>query len=147
MNIVFAQVEGLLRMPDHRRVRRVEHVQLLLAERPLEDLGRERRPAHAEQHERLELRARALRELGDLAGTLPHPPRLVEPTEPLVLVGAGPDRRVAGPDSLDQFLLRRDRHQAGASCPRFDRIPSSSSSNESANFCTPSRSSVSVTSS
>ena len=53
------QIEGLLRMPDHRRVRRVEHVQLLLAERPLEDLGRERRPAHAEQDERVELRARA----------------------------------------------------------------------------------------
>jgi len=121
-------------------------MQLLLAERPLEDLGRERRAAHPEQDERVEFRARLLCELGDLADALQHPSRLVEPTEPLVLAGAGPDRRVAGPDPLDELLLRCDA-QAGASCPRFDRIPSSSSSNESANFCTPSRSSVSVTSS
>src|SRR6266550_370735 len=39
-----------------------------------------------------------------------------------------------------------DRH-AVASAPRLARIPSSSSSNESLNFCTPSRSSVSDTSS
>src|SRR3954447_18924989 len=134
-------------MPDHRGVRRVEHVQLLLSERPLEDLGRERRTTHAEQDERVELRARLLREAGQLADPLQLPTRLVEPAEPLVLVGAGPDRRVAGPDPLDELLVRRDAHQAGASCPRLDWIPSSSSSNESANFCTPSRSSVLVTSS
>jgi hypothetical protein len=36
---------------------------------------------------------------------------------------------------------------AGASSPRFAWIPSSSSSKESENFCTPSRSSTSTTSS
>ena len=50
---------------------------------------------------------------------------------------------VAHPAQADHPQL----HQAGASSARFERIPSSSSANESANFCTPSSSSVATTSS
>ena len=142
------EVEGLLGVPDHLRVRRVEHVQVVQAERPFQHLWCERRAAHPEQDERVEPRARRLRELDDVAGPLQHALRLVEPAQPPILVGAGPDRRVASPDPLDEVLLRGDRHRyAGASSPRFARMPSSSSVNESMNFWTPSRSSVSVTSS
>ena len=109
-------------------------------------LGRERRAAHAE-HDHVVDRARRddlVRELEHLVQLLQHPLRLVEPAEPLRLVGAGPDGRVARPDPLDD--VRGDGH-ATASVSRFSAIPCLSSTNESMNFCTPSRSSVSVTSS
>src|SRR5207247_3308575 len=60
------EVEQLLGMPDHRRMRRVENVEALASERALQDLGRERGAAHAEQDERLEARPRLLCELADL---------------------------------------------------------------------------------
>ena len=56
------------------------------------------------------------------------------------------DRRAFARDLVVQLDLRRLAH-AGASCPRLDSMPSSSSVNESMNFWTPSRSSVSETSS
>ena len=81
-----------------------------------------------------------------LVEALEHPGGLVEPAEPLRLVCAGPDGRVARPDPVDE-LDSFQRAHAGASCSRFDSMPSSSSVNESMNFWTPSRSSVSLTSS
>jgi hypothetical protein len=140
------QVEELGRVPQHRRVRRVEHVQALHAERALEHLRRQRRAAHAEQHAGLELPPRLVCEHAQLADSLLHALRLVEPAEPPLLAGVGPDRRVARPDALDELLVGRDDHQAGASAPRFAWMPSLSCSSESANFCTPSSSSVLVTS-
>ncbi len=62
--------------------------------------------------------------------------RLVEPAEPLRLVFPGPDGGVALPDPLDEVV-----HAAIAFC--FTAMPSRISANESANFCTPSCSSVS----
>ena len=135
----------MLRVANHRRMGRVEHVQALDAERPLQHLRGERRPPHAEQDERLEARSRVAGELVQLADPLLHPLGLVEPPQPLVLVGTSPDGRVPAPDTLDELLLGDDRHQACANSPRFALIPSISSSNESENFCTPSRSSVSTT--
>src|SRR4030095_6928592 len=82
-------------------------------------------------------------ELQNIVQLLQHAARLVEPAEPLRLVGAGPEGRVARPDPLNE--IRRDGH-AAASTARFSAIPCLSSTNESVNFCTPSRSSVSVTS-
>ena len=115
-------------------------------ERPPHHLGRERRAAHAE-HDDVVDRARrddVVREREHVVELLQHALRLVEPAEPLRLVAAGPDGRVARPDPLDD--VGRDGH-AAASASRFSAIPCFSSANESMNFCTPSRSSVSVTSS
>ena len=84
-----------------------------------------------------------VRELQKQVDVLAHAPRLVEPAEPLRLVGAGPERRIARPDPLDDLRVRH----AAASAPRFARTSSMIWSNESANFCTPSASIVSTTSS
>ena len=83
------------------------------------------------------------RELQQQVDVLAHAPRLVEPAEPLRLVGARPQRRVAPPDPLDDLGVRH----AAASAPRFARTSSMIWSNESANFCTPSASIVSTMSS
>ena len=86
-------------------MRRVEDVEALGAERAAHHLGRERRAAHAE-HDDVVDRARRdhlVRELEHLVQLLQHPLRLVEPAEPLRLVGAGPDGRVARPDPLDDI--------------------------------------------
>src|SRR6266540_4236505 len=80
------------------------------AERALQDLWREARPAHAQQDKGLEVCAGGVREFPQLAYPLLHPLGLVEPAEPLVLVRAGPNRGVARPDALDELLLRRDCH-------------------------------------
>src|SRR5436189_3434756 len=104
-------------MPDHRRMRRVENVEALASERALQDLGRERGAAHAEQDERLEARPRLLCELADLDNPLLHPLGLVEPAEPPVFVRTGPERGVARPDALDELLLRGDGH------PRLTQAP------------------------
>src|SRR5207253_7484299 len=138
------QVVTLFETADRLRVRRVENVEAGGAKRLPEDLGREARAAHPEEDERGELRARRLSELAQLRRPLAHPPRLVEPAEPARLVAPGPDGRVTLPDPLEQL---GGLDQAATTCPSFSRMPSSSSSKESANFCTPSSSSVAVTSS
>jgi hypothetical protein len=139
------EVDRVLDRADRGRMRRVEHVEALDAEGPTEHLGREARAPHAEQDDRIEpLVGDGVGEGLELGDTLAHATRLVEPAEPLRLVGARPERRVALPDPVDQLCAFV---HAVASSPRFARTPSSSSSNESANFCTPSSSSVSVTSS
>ena len=135
------ELEAGFEPANRSRMRRVENVERLDLERPAEHLGREARAAHAEQHRVVELLARAGRERVQLVHLRPDPGDDVEPAEPTILVAAGPDGGVVGPDPLDE------RRHAVASSLRLARIPSSSSSNESANFCTPSRSSVSVTSS
>ncbi len=103
--------------------------------------GRERRAAHAEQDAVVELLGRGLREGVQLVDVDADARDDVEPAEPVILARVGPERSVVGPDPLD------DRRHAAASSARLARIPSSSSWNESANFCTPSASSVSTTSS
>ncbi len=130
-------------------MRRVQDLQVVALERSPKHLGREARPAHAEKDDRVELADCAAGELLELGHALAHPQRLVEPAEPAVLVAPGPERGVASPEALDQ-LGGRERGQlpqAGTSSPDFARMPSRSSAKESANFSTPSRSSVSVTSS
>ncbi len=138
-----AHVQRVLEATDRRGVRRLEHVEVLGAEQPAQHLGRETRAAHAEEHDVLV----AGRELGcarEVVALLAHALRLVEPAEPPRLVRSGPDGRIPRPDPLDQ--VRCDGHTA-ASASRFSAIPCFSSTNESVNFCTPSFSSVSVTSS
>ena len=85
-----------------RRMRRVEDVEALTRERAAQDLGREARPAHSEQDDVVGV-GRGFGQLTQLAEPLPHPQRLVEPPEPLGLVLAGPDGRVALPDALDEL--------------------------------------------
>ncbi len=85
--------------------------------------------------------------LGETANVLElllHVQRLVEPAEPVRFVAPGPDRGVPFPDALDQALAV---HCYAATASRFAFTPSSSSVNESENFCTPSFSSVATTSS
>jgi hypothetical protein len=137
-------VERVLQAPDRRRVGRVEDVEVLGLEQAPHHFGGETRSAHPEQDDVLDLDAGGV--LHQLVDTLAHPRRLVQPAEPLRLVGARPDRRIAFPDPLDQ-LGRSERAQAETSWPRFARMPSTSSSNESMNFWTPSSSSTRVTSS
>jgi hypothetical protein len=122
-------------------MRRIENVERLLAERPPDHLGRERRAAHPEQHDCIDLIRDGVRELHEQVDVLAHAPWLIEPAEPLRLVGARPQRRVAPPDPLDDLGVRH----AAASAPRFARTSSMIWSNESANFCTPSASIVSTT--
>ena len=127
-------------------MRRVEDVEALDPERAADHLRREARAAHAEQDDRVDVVVGdGIGERLELGDSFAHAARLVEPAEPLRLVAAGPDGRVPFPDPVDQ-LSAIGRH-AVASAPRFALTPSSSSANESANFCTPSSSSVSVTSS
>ena len=87
-------VELRLEIADRLRMRRVEDVERLLPKRAREHLGRERRAAHAEQHDRVEAVDDRVGELQQQVDVLPHAPRLVEPAEPLPLVRP-PSRRVA----------------------------------------------------
>src|SRR5581483_230479 len=114
------EVERIGEPADRLRVRRVEHVEPRRPEPAPYDLRGERGAAHPQQHEVVDLGDDAPREL--------------------------PDLRDALPDPLDELPCVSEA-QARTSSPRLARIPSSSSSNESENFSTPSRSSVSVTSS
>src|SRR5206468_10914546 len=104
-------------------------------------------PAHPERDDVVDRTRRddVTREIVDLVDLLEHPQWLVEPTEPLRLVAAGPDSRVPLPDSLDE--VSRDRAHTAASSLRFSAMPCLSSVKESLNFWTPSFSKVSVTSS
>ena len=87
---------------------RVEHVERDAAERP-PHLGGERRAAHAEQDDVVELLGRGAREGVQLVDVEPHAGDDVEPAEPAVLAGVGPERRVVGPDPLDETATSRRR--------------------------------------
>src|SRR5581483_10569905 len=160
------EVELCLELADRLRVRRVEDVERLLAKRAPQHLRRERRAAHAEEHDRVDPVDDRVRELQQQVDVLAHAPRLVEPAEPSRLVCARPERRVARPDAPYGFCSGAAKagtcasgrlrpayapgvpaHHAAASEPRLARIESTISSNESANFRTPSASSVATTSS
>ena len=143
-NSVRCQVELRLERADRPRMSRVEHVERLRPERLLEHLGRERRAAHPEQHDRVDLADQRVGELEQQVDVLAHPPGLVEPAEPLRLRPRPVQtRRVARPDPLDDLGSR----SRGARALRLAPMLSTISSNESMNFCTPSASSVAVTSS
>src|SRR5713101_7579348 len=115
-------------------MRRVENLEALDPEGAADHLRREARTAHAEQDDRVEVVVRdGVGERLELDDPFAHAARLVEPAEPLRLVGAGPNGRVSLPDPVDQLATVG---HAGASSPCFARTPSSSSANESANFCT-----------
>src|SRR5439155_14433855 len=101
-------VELLVEAGDRARMRRVEDVEALDAERAAEDLWREARAAHPEQDGVVEVPGKRL----VLVEPLEHPARLVEPPEPLRLVVPGPDSRVARPDpvnELDRFERAHER--------------------------------------
>src|SRR5207244_3424749 len=49
---------------------------------------------------------------------LQHPPRLVEPAQPVPLVGAGPDRGVASPDAVDELDRLERAHSRNSSTSR-----------------------------
>ncbi len=105
------EVDPILEPPDRARMRRVEHVQLVGRERAPDHLRGEARPAHPEQHDVLEVGLEPV----ELFQPLEHPPRLVEPAEPVALVRAAPDRRVTGPDpvdELDRFQRAHDRNSS-----------------------------------
>src|SRR5512133_3919610 len=91
-----AQVELLLETPNRSRVSRVEHVQPVRPERAADDLRRQARAAHPEQDDLVEVTWKSFQ----LVDPLEHARGLVEPAEPLGLVGAGPDGRIAGPDPV-----------------------------------------------
>ena len=124
-------------------MRRVEDVEALRAEEATQHFRREARAAHAEQHD-IAIARGGLRGSREVFSLLAHPLRLVEPAEPARLVPARPDGRVPRPDPLDDVGCDA---QTAASARRFSSMPCFSSTNESVNFCTPSFSSVSVTSS
>ena len=110
---------------SRRRMRGVEHLEAARVERALDHLGRKARTAHPEQDEGVDDpgRGQILDELEQVAHAAAHAHRLVQPAEPLRLVVAGPERRVAGPDALDH-LCGGD----GAHCTDW-RNGSTSSSN------------------
>jgi len=100
------EIEELEDVADHRGMRRVEDVEALGAERPLQHLRREARAAHPEQDAGVEpVLPRALGELG-LEDVLALQ-RRVEPAEPAVLVCVRPDALVARPDPADEIRGRR----------------------------------------
>src|SRR5688500_3047383 len=86
---------------NRARVRGVERLERVDAEEALHHLRREARTTHPEQAHAVELDSRE--QLDELVHTLVHAKRLVEPAEPLRLVTAGPDARVAAPDPVDEL--------------------------------------------
>src|SRR5205085_12317416 len=120
--------------------RRVEDVERLRVEHAAQHLGSEARAAHAEEDAVVEALRGLLGEADELGGLPLHPSRLLEPAEPPLLARRGPERGVPRPDPADDLGV------AGAhaltSSRLFERMPSMSSSNESANFWTPSSSST-----
>src|SRR5262249_7743470 len=130
--------------PDRARMRRVEDVEPVDAEAAPQHLRRERRAAHPAQDDVVDFVAERLGETANVVELLLDAQRLVEPAEPLRLAAVRPDGGIPLRDPPDQ-ALGVPRYAATAS--RLARTPSSSSANESENFCTPSRSSVRTTSS
>ena len=97
------EVERRLERADRGGMRRVEHVEAGRVERAPQHLGREARAAHPEQDDGVDpVGGDLLGERGELGHALAHAARLVEPAEPPRLVGAGPRRRVALPDPVDE---------------------------------------------
>ena len=125
-------------------MRRVEDVEPVDVEAAAQHLGGERRAAHPAEDDGVDLVVERLGDAADVLELLLDVQRLVEPAEPVRFVASGPDRGVPFPDPLDQALAV---HSYAATLSRFARTPSSSSANESENFCTPSFSSVATTSS
>src|SRR5205823_285397 len=109
------EVEALVRLPDRRRMRRVENLERARLERLREHVRREARAAHAEEDECVDHPGRG--------HVLDEAQEVLEPAEPLRLVAAGPERRVAGPDPLDQLCGGNRAH------PTSSTKPSTSSSN------------------
>jgi hypothetical protein len=103
------EVEVLGDPANGGRMRGVEDVEALVRKGPAQDLGREARPAHPEQHDVPEAGGRG-RELLQLRDPLTQARGLIEPAEPAVLVLAGPQRGVAPPDALDQLRGVHGRH-------------------------------------
>jgi hypothetical protein len=97
------EVERIGEPPDRLRMRCVEHVETRGAEPAPEHLGRERRAPHPEEHHVVDLGGDAAGELRDLPHALAHSQRLVEPAEPVGLVAARPDGRVALPGPFDDL--------------------------------------------
>src|SRR5581483_11458714 len=85
------EVEPRLEGGDRAGVRGVEDVEAVAAERAPEDLGRERRAAHPEQHDVVEQAGDVLDEREHDLDVLAPPAGLVEPAEPARLVAARPD--------------------------------------------------------
>ena len=138
------EVERLLERADRLRVRRVEDVEPVDREAAPQHLRGERRAAHPAQDDVVHLLLEVFCQADDAAEPLLDVERLVEPAEPVRLVAAGPRRRVALPDALDQTFAV---HRYAVTASHFARTPSSSSVKESENFATPSCSSVATTSS
>src|SRR5207247_4010775 len=110
-----------VRAPAYRRgMGCVEHLEELALEAAPQHLGGAARAPHAEQDDGVEVPGDAGREPLQLLHPLAHAQRLLEPTEPAVLVAPGPERRIAGPEALDQ-LGGRERGQ-GLGCDELARL-------------------------
>src|SRR4029079_12328243 len=120
------EVDGTLEPPDRLGVGRVEDVERLDVERPPQHLWRERGTAHAEQDTVVALLGRRLGKRVQLVDVCADGGNDVEPAQPAILARIGPERRVVGPDPLD------DRRHAAASSARLEAIPSRSSWNGAA---------------
>ena len=114
------EVERALGREHRTRIGRVEHVEpqpaLEVAERPAHDLGREARPAHAEQHRIGQpVTAAGLGEGPQLVGALEDLVGLGEPAEAVSDLGPRPtpERLVLAPDAACDVLLRRLAHALG----------------------------------
>ena len=123
------------------RMRRVEDVERLDAERAPEHLRREARAAHPEQDESSKRSIAASREGLDSTDVRI---RSGSSSQPSHFASSCPSRRSGrAPRSARTRSSMSITRYAETSSPRFFATPSSSSLNESANFCTPSSSSVS----
>ena len=112
------ELDLVLHLEDRVGVGRVEHVQVervrWCAERPPEDLGREARSAHAEQHRVFEVLADDLaRERDELVGLLEHRIGDIEPPQAVGDLGrarGAPERLVVLPDAPRDLLVDRLPH-------------------------------------
>src|SRR5262245_50723991 len=95
-------------------MRRVEHVQLRRREGAPNDLWRKPRAAHSEQDDVLEVLWQRLQ----LVDPLEHPRGLVEPPEPVALVGPGPDGRIVRPDPVDELDRLERAHERNSRTSR-----------------------------
>ena len=146
-----ASGRALLERADRGGMRRVEDVEAAPPRTSPQDLRREARAAHPEEHDAASNSWPAARRTPRARPRARAYAAARRASRASGLVRARPERRVARPDALDELGGRRRRSRSALrprrARPDFARMPSSSSSKESANFSTPSRSSVSVTSS